>query len=137
MVNNYPIAWSNDLSVNVKVIDKQHQHFIEILNSLYNTVLIEGDQKVVDKMFKELKKYANYHFATEEKLFKKFAYPEAQEHIEAHQKLNQELKAFEARKKKGEDIVSDLLNFMEDWLVSHLNYMDKKYSQWFNDHGLY
>jgi hemerythrin len=37
---------------------------------------------------------------------------------------------------EGGAIVKDLLDFLEDWLVDHLNGQDKKYTECFNKNGL-
>jgi hemerythrin-like metal-binding protein len=137
VLSNFPIAWSSELSVNVKEIDEQHRYFVTILNKLYAASLSLGGQAKIPQLFMELGKYGTEHFSTEEKYFDKFNYAGAFEHKEAHKKFNAAIGQYAVRIKQGQDITLELLDFVENWLIDHLSSFDKKYTQCFNEHGLY
>jgi hemerythrin len=130
------IEWNDRDSVNVKVIDDQHKHFIGILNYLYER-LEANDLLKIPEIIQSVLAYTDYHFKTEEDLFEKFHYEGAAEHIRAHRDLVAEVEAFIARKDDLVVIGYDLLDFLSNWLVVHLNDMDHKYTKCFNEHGLY
>jgi hemerythrin len=130
------IKWSDEFSVNVDLIDRQHKEFVQVLNELYDVTMSQGSSKTINDVFKMLDLYTNYHFATEEKYFDEFNFEGSEEHKEAHRAFVQRLGDFKARHDKGEDIVLELLDTTEDWLVNHLAYYDKKYTECFNEHGL-
>jgi len=133
-----PIPWTDDFSVNVKEIDDQHKKFLGMLNSLYIILHKAEYGSELKEILQELKAYKEFHFATEEKYFAMFNYELTEEHKEEHQKLSLKVEEFISRFNNGdEDILFDLLNFLEDWLVIHLNNQDKKYTKCFNDHGLF
>ena len=74
---------------------------------------------------------------TEEKYFILFNYELKDEHTRLHLQLKEQLmglmKEYEI---KGRDMLPALLDFLEDWLVVHLNDEDKKYVKCFKEHGL-
>jgi len=128
--------WKQNFSVNVKIIDAQHQHFVNILNRIYSTCQSNSFGEL-EVLINELFVYAQLHFETEEKYFKKFKYSGAKEHIEEHKKIVAKVTKFLT--KKNDDPIKtgfELIDFLEDWLVDHLAVMDKKYTACFNEHGL-
>jgi hemerythrin-like metal-binding protein len=129
--------WTEKYSVNVKEIDDQHKAFIGIINKLYDSINGGKDAKELDEIFRELVEYAHFHFKTEEKYFDKFDYPDTQKHKEAHKELFRKIEALMAKKTVDKVSLSyELLDFLEDWLVDHLNVMDKDYGAFFKAHEL-
>ena len=137
-IKHMPIAWSDDLSVNVKEIDDQHQVFLGILNNLYDVAHRIEERDELANILRQLVAYAAFHFATEEKYFDKFDYEWADEHKEGHRELlARALKFKERYAAEGEEVLVELVEFLEDWLREHLTKEDKKYTKCFNNHGLF
>jgi len=133
-----PIQWDDTHSVGVKEIDEQHQHFIRILNKLYESVSHATEQKELKAILDELVAYTDLHFQTEEKYFDKFNYENSTEHKTEHKKLREQVADFYKKYEEGNAEISvDLLDFLEDWLVEHLDGQDKKYTECFNKNGLF
>ncbi len=131
------IEWSKDYSVNVKLIDDQHKHFVGIMNLLYKKIQSNKTDRIPE-IIDEPVSYAETHFETEEKYFKEFNYDGTDEHKMEHNKLKERVSEFLSRKNTDSlNFAFELLDFLENWLVDHLANMDKKYTQCFNDHGLY
>jgi hemerythrin len=138
-----PIPWSNEYSVGIKEIDKQHQEFIGIIDDLnrsirlYQNIYGQATKKKILDIFDSLHDYANTHFATEEKYFKEFGFEEAAGHIAEHEKFVKTISALRERIDEDDLKISfELIDFMENWLVGHLNGLDKKYTECFHKHGL-
>ena len=131
------VQWTDDLSVGVKEIDEQHQIFLEILNDLCDTSCVLHSAPEITSILRQLSTYASFHFATEEKYFDKFGYELATEHKEEHKKMLAKVAEFNKRfETEGDAILTELLDFIEDWLIDHLSVQDKKYTKCFNEHGL-
>ena len=134
------IPWKEEYSVKVKEIDDQHQYFIKILSDIYTSITEKKKEREILDLFKELSNYANLHFKTEEKYFDQFNYELADEHKEEHRKLKNEIKKFNKRyqkdSKKTFEITTELIDFLENWLVDHLANQDQKYVKCFSEHGL-
>ena len=135
------IKWEPKLSVKVKEIDEQHQNFISIMNRLGEMVNSHDLPEKMDQTLQELTEYAEKHFVTEEGYFDKFNYEGAEEHKEKHSELRSKIAGFiEKRSDPAKDVYEtylELLDFLADWLVDHLEDMDMKYVKCFNDHGLF
>lgn len=133
--------WDDNLSVNVKEIDEQHKNFLNICNQLFalsdNEVI---DQEEVFKKVSELGDYAMYHLSTEEELFEKTAYPEAENHKNIHDVFRAKIKEFieqvrdEVSDKK--EVAANIADFSGNWLVNHIAGMDKQYTDHFNKNGV-
>lgn len=134
------LEWSARHSVNVKEIDEQHQHFIDMINGMIDALENDKVREVVDRTLHELIEYAVYHFATEEKLMEQAGYPGLGRQREEHAELLKKLDVLLEKRKTTADIndfYEDLLDFMGSWLIAHLIYEDKQYTESLNEHGIY
>jgi hemerythrin len=131
-------AWNPSFSVNVELIDKQHQFFINILQELNVAIKEMKTKEKLSEIFTKVGEYIQFHFQTEEKYFKEFNYEGAAEHIAKHQEFIVKINEIKQKLNNNEmEISFELLDYLEDWLVNHLNTLDKKYTDCFNSHGLY
>jgi hemerythrin len=59
------------------------------------------------------------------------------QHRIKHHDLNKQVEEYIARFEKGDITVSvHLLNFLSDWLTTHIQGEDQKYGPWMNEHGI-
>jgi hemerythrin len=132
------IEWTEELSVNVKEIDDQHKHFVGLIDDLYSAIMSNKADNLLNGVIDDLVKYAGIHFDTEEKYFDKFQYEHGDEHKVAHSALTARVLEFSNDKSENRTALAmKLLDFLENWLVEHLEIHDKKYTKCFNEHGLY
>jgi len=129
--------WEKDYIFCIKEIDNQHRHFVAILDDIYKSLINLGSREEQGKLLNDLVGYAVVHFQTEEKYFDQFNYEGTVEHKKAHQELKEKVLKFQADFKLGKsEISSEILDFLEDWLIDHLATQDKKYVECFHAHGL-
>lgn len=132
-----PISWSQEMSVGVKEIDEQHKVFVGILSNLHDLMFKGATEPEMSLLIKQLESYTTFHFATEERYFDKFDYEFAAEHKKEHRDLEAQVVKFKEKlKNEGTAVLVELLDFLENWLVGHLEIQDKKYTTCFNTHGL-
>jgi hemerythrin len=135
--------WKQNYSVNVKEIDIQHKEILELMHFIYDSIMSKKSTDILNKALEVLAHHTKAHFLTEEMYFKEFKYEGAAEHIDAHNKLLRDIANFiekikqEKERERILEIFFDLIDFLENWLVDHLETLDKKYTKCFNDHGLY
>ena len=129
------MVWSEDLSVGVPSIDKQHKALIEATNNLYDACKQGKGREKVLEMLDFLANYTVTHFRDEEGLQSKSGYPG----YEAHKKLHAAfVKDFLALKKEVVDngatitSVSKVYGFVSNWLVVHIKYEDTKIGKFIN-----
>jgi len=133
-----PIQWNNSYSVNVKELDDQHKYFLSLLNRLYRYIYANKSRDELKSILTDLVSYKSNHFATEEKYFDLYDYENSVEHKKEHKKLEQQISDFQNEFLEGKkDITVELVDFLENWLIDHLDTQDKKYTKCFNEHGLY
>jgi len=131
------IQWSENLSVGVGEIDRQHQRLIAMIGEL-DKAMREGKGKdLMGKIVNGLIGYTGTHFATEEKYFDQFAYPEADGHKAEHRNFIQKVSEFKGGFESGKLGLSiQVMDFLSDWLKGHISGTDKKYAPFFNGKGL-
>jgi len=132
------IRWSDQYSVNIKLIDEQHKHLIKLINKMHEIILVDGNQKKVELIIEKLFEYTNYHFKTEENLLETYSYPNWQIHRKEHDDLLKQLLKLKVRLVKGSTTVSlEVFAFLNNWLVNHILDSDKKYSSYLNSKGVF
>ena len=136
-MKNVHFEWKDDYNVHVALIDGQHKELIKIIDDLYQSILQKNSNEIISQIFDRLNAYAIYHFGTEEKYFKEFGYPHATEHMDEHEKYKTDITKMEQDEKDGKLEALQLLMYLENWWVNHILNVDKKYSEFFNEHGLH
>lgn len=136
------ITWKPEYSVDVKIIDLQHQRLFAILNTLYDAIHGKANDKasmpIIESTLLDLKTYVDFHFAEEEKFFKKFQYEKIAEHTAQHHVYAEKINELHGRYSSGEtDMEGEIIDFLDEWILNHINIADKQYTQCFHEHGLY
>ncbi len=122
------IKWKPDYNINIEIIDKQHQMLVSMINELYVAMSTGKDRADLEKLISRLSVYAAMHFAREEHYFNIFRYPETELHEKQHNDFETAVQQFERDFKEGKQELSiEIINFLVDWLVGHINGSDKKY----------
>jgi hemerythrin-like metal-binding protein len=133
------INWTEEYSVGVKELDKQHQQLINIINQLHNLYAEKRFEKInVEPIFKELSDYADYHFSTEEHYFNLYNYESKAQHTALHESYRAKIKDLkeEYDAENSEKTLFAINNFLNDWWTWHINNVDKEYMAYFNANGL-
>jgi len=78
------LDWADELSVGIPEIDDEHRHFIMLINELNNAIISRQDVEEIKKRMQAIMDDAVAHFAHEERLFKQWHYPLAEEHAQRH-----------------------------------------------------
>ncbi|MCX6728271.1 MAG: bacteriohemerythrin [Candidatus Saccharibacteria bacterium] len=129
------IKWDDSYVVGIGVIDEQHKHFVGLLNTLYESLESKHTEKIPD-IIQDLTDYAEHHFKTEEDYFDKFHYPDAEIHKLAHNELRAKVGEFAERHDNPKKLGSDLLFFLEKWLLVHFRGADTKFAKFLKQNGV-
>lgn len=131
------ITWDTNLSVNVAEIDRQHKQLITMINELHNAMRERKTGDVLEGIISGLIKYTRTHFATEERYFDQFGYPETGTHKAEHVAFVKKVSDFKTGFDSGKILLSmEIINFLKDWLIKHIQGTDKKYSPFLNKNGI-
>lgn len=131
------ITWKDDMSVGVEQFDHQHQKLVGMLNGLHEDL---GKGMAADHMGRLIGELANYtktHFKSEEEYMAKHNYPELEDHKEEHRNLTRQVVDFYQQFKAGKATMSvQMMNFLRDWLVNHIQGTDMKYKEFYKKEGI-
>lgn len=115
------------------MVDSQHKELIAAINALYQSIEngegIEGAKKTLDF----LEEYTNFHFGCEESLMRSKKYPLYTQHKQVHDDFVQTVQdLYRVLEEKGatEEFEELVEKEVTDWLVNHIQGMDRKMTDW-------
>jgi hemerythrin len=120
--------WKNDFSVGIKELDDQHKSFFDILNRLGEAAGGNKGMEIVGPVLQELNEYSRHHFTEEENWLKVIGYPGLQYQQKQHEFFISQVTDLQDRYSRGDaSIPLSTVEFLRDWLLSHILETDKKY----------
>ena len=125
------LEWNPGLSVEVASMDDEHRQLITLVNNL-NEAMKQGRAKEeMDRVFGELARYTQVHFASEERFMAQVGYPHLAQHQKEHAELMNAVSAFKKDYDAGKALISvKLMGFLRDWIRNHIQQSDHKYGVW-------
>jgi hemerythrin len=122
------IKWSEKFSVNNVLLDSQHKNLISLINDLHTSMKEGKGKQVLQQVLDNLVLYTIEHFFTEEQILRKASYPFFKEHKQQHEDLTKQATKLQSSYRSGEvPLTQDVLNFLRDWLINHIEGTDQKY----------
>ena len=129
--------WRDDYSVNIEKIDNQHKKLFDYINEIHEAMKARKTKEELGQIIDKLAGYTIEHFNTEEQLFAKYNFPDAQNHKFEHKVFIDKVENFKKDFEKGKLLLSlEIVNFLKDWLVNHINGTDQQYSDFLNEKGV-
>ena len=127
------VEWDGTLDLGVKQIDEHHKKLVDILNQCYGALMLNDHRYELEAIVEELYDYTRYHFRTEEEFMDQLGYGEAATHRAAHDSFVASVYDFQQRFKAGESFIAlDVLMFLKDWLVAHIQKSDSALARFAN-----
>ncbi len=129
------LTWSSKYSVEVDEMDRQHRVLINLLNDLHEAMLHGKAQGMTGPLLQKLVDYTRKHFASEEAMLAAAGYAGLAMHRIKHKELIKQVEEYVARHKDGDRAVNvQLMSFLRDWLVTHIQQTDREYGACVNKH---
>jgi hemerythrin len=130
--------WKPEYSIGVRIIDEQHKVLVELLNDLEN--LRTGSQTVPESkssILQRLDRYTKIHFITEEELMRIYGYEDYENHKKLHAKFSERVEAFNNFYVDDKIFLfENVYNYLEGWLMKHIQGEDRKIGPFLNSKGL-
>jgi len=135
------IKWNNKYSVGISSLDSENKEFIDIINkTIYAKEHSDNTEELTEGLkdvLEEMTNYALEHFKTEEACMREFNYPEYKDHNEEHYNFITKTIAYFDRVVNGDyHISNELLEYLKQWLVNHIQVTDRQYIDCFKKNGL-
>ena len=127
------MKWTSDLSVGIPSIDKEHVHWIDLINKIEYAISAGNAKETLSGILDEISEYTRTHLKHEEELFAKYDYPLVQEHKKIHEKLIEKVKDLSLQRKYI--LPESISALLRSWVKHHISVEDKKYSQHLIDNG--
>lgn len=126
------IDWDEQLSIGIQEIDEQHKVLVDLINELYRA-MIEGHAREKNgEILGRLIEYTKTHFVVEESLMRIFGYKDYEGHKARHDDFIARLEDMRREYDSGDTkITLELMEFLKDWLSSHIMRTDTEYAPYF------
>jgi len=132
------IEWIPAYSVKIKKFDEQHEKLVDLINQLHAAMKSGQGVTVIGIIIQSLVQYTYTHFADEIKLLQENGYPETVLQKAEHEKFVKELVSFQQQYHDGSVMLTmNVLMFLKEWLINHIQGEDKKYSPFLNAKGIF
>jgi len=126
------LQWSDDLSVGIQEIDKQHKELIARVNALGKAMQEGRGQQEIGATLAFLGEYVVKHFGDEEKRMARHNYPGLAAHQLQHHMF---VSSFTGLKRQYEQqgasspLLLHLHSRVSEWLVNHIKNTDQLFGQ--------
>ena len=131
------MTWNPGLSVKIAQFDDQHRQLVDMINALHDAMKAGNSNEVLGTTLDRLVSYTSTHFAAEEQLMAAHDYPDIVVHKAAHEGLIKQVLELQQMFKAGQAILTlDVMMFLRDWLMGHIQIVDKQYGVYFNSKGV-
>lgn len=130
------VEWTPDLSVSVPSIDAEHQGLLRLINALHEAIAGGQTHEVLSRVLARLTFYSVQHFGHEEKLMEESGYEGFASHKAEHDAFVEKLGEFKAGFNNGlAALPEDVLAYLQEWLIGHIQGTDRAYSDYFVERG--
>lgn len=129
-------TWKDSYSVGIEKFDEQHKKLVGILARLEDCHKEKKSASDAAEVAKELRDYTVLHFGLEERNMSRYDYPGLENQKEEHEKFREITRDLYSDLVMEKQIdLQEKLEFLFDWLVSHIGQVDKEYDAFFKEKG--
>jgi hemerythrin len=129
--------WKKEFVLGIDSVDEDHKELFHYANRIYDLLIIRSDNPMDDldeikTVIDDLRKHTQMHFRKEEALFRKYNFPDAEEHTMEHQVFLEYLDNFEvvATIQQPKETLKGLIERLANWVFHHMittDYLFKVY----------
>jgi hemerythrin len=131
------IVWDQSFATTIGTFDDQHKKLFAMINELSQAMQHKRSKEAIGTVLHRLIEYTGSHFAAEEEVFRKTGYPEEAAHVKQHRDLVRQVLEFQEKFNSGETLLThDVIEFLQSWLVNHIQGTDKRYAPHLSKAGI-
>jgi hemerythrin len=120
-------SWKESYNTGIEEIDIQHRKIADYISELYGSISQNVAAETSNLIVEELVQYTKTHFVYEEKLMEQNKFTKIDEHKKVHEEFKNKLNVFIDKAQKKQQITFQLVQFLRDWLIEHIQVEDKEY----------
>ena len=133
------VQWTNELSVDAGLIDKQHKMWIQHLNDLTKSLEAHQGPEKIASTLSFLIDYTRFHFSTEEKHMAANDYPGLDNHKDKHAEFRTTLRDLEedfTEEGATPALANSIDTLLVNWLIKHIRNVDMVFGAFLRDKGI-
>jgi hemerythrin len=130
------LTWNDSYSVKVGRFDEEHKKLVSLLNALHQAMAAGSGRAVMAPVIREMQNYAATHFQNEEKLMERTGYPALPSHRLRHDEFVAQVQKFSQDWEENRISTVEVIHFLRDWLLNHIQKTDRLYGPHLNAHGI-
>jgi len=127
------LEWDESMALGLPAIDSQHKELIGWTKTLYDAVQKGEGARIIDDVLQKLIGYVQHHFFDEERLMFSHDFPGFTSHRQEHDFFVTRLMGMHTDIENGEELSAKTLDFLIDWLVSHIKGTDQDYGRFIRE----
>ena len=131
------VTWTHASMVGVEAMDGEHAIMMDAMNELRSALVSGARQAQSNELMNKLIELTRMHFRNEEHLLERFGFPGLAQHSAEHERLLAQLQESFHRLQQAETVsMGELLCFLHDWFLDHVEGLDQQYGPWLNARGV-
>ena len=132
------LIWTDDLAIGIDSIDEQHKVLFNLIDQLQDAMSRGESRSVLQDIFQGLITYTEKHFQFEEDIFNEIKYPDMEAHLAKHRQFVADMDDLRSQFTENTNFMIgvDVMKFLTDWLVSHIQGTDRQYAPLFKSLGI-
>ena len=120
------LSWDEKYLIGHEKIDSEHMLFFDLMKSIERHFREGGDKKIISGLLDELRRYADFHFCSEENIMYEIGYSGLADQRTMHRNLLTDLDIL-INQYKEDDIAPPLIiGFLFNWFLGHSSVEDRK-----------
>jgi hemerythrin len=129
------IVWQKWFELGNLRIDSEHRVFLDLVMALNHDFTRGLTPEKQARSLREILKYAEFHFLSEENMMIDIDYPDRDIHVAEHRRILSTLEDNVRRLNDGEDILNEFLTFLYEWFCEHTVGIDYRLAQFITAHS--
>lgn len=121
------IQWDKKFELGHERIDFEHRIFLDLIKSVSE---LASEKERALRLLREVEKYAEFHFISEENLMLDTEYPDYSSHKTEHQILLATLKEKVFEYRHNQLSLEELSDFLFQWFALHTTQVDSQLTQY-------
>jgi len=131
------VTWTHANIVGVQAMDDEHAFMMDAMNELRAALVSGAGRALAIDLMNKLIELTRMHFRNEEHLLERFGFPGLAQHSAEHERLLAQLQESFHRLQQAETVsMGELLCFLHDWFLDHVEGLDQQYGPWLNARGV-
>lgn len=120
------LKWDHRYELGHERIDAEHRIFLGLIVDFHEAASSGAPKEKLIRILREITKYADFHFVSEENIMAEHGYPEMDQHAQLHKALLAQIQDY-FHQFSGDRIDADaVFDFLFKWFALHTSSEDKR-----------